>query len=148
MLVPLKRSGGSDALFGETVGRSIVAAKKDDGVVRNPKFAEFIDASIENGLSEGGAEDVTARHRGGPTRVEVDGRTAARIDIRTDLDDEAAGLQPYYDPDGRPNMMNAAWGGICSSQPPSIAVSLRAATYSHGNIMASGAFWVLLTALG
>ena len=30
-----------------------------------------------------------------------------------------------YDHTGRPNIMTAAWGGICASQPPSIAVSIR-----------------------
>ena len=34
-----------------------------------------------------------------------------------------------YDREGKPNLMSAAWGGICNSQPPSIAVSLRKATY-------------------
>ena len=47
-----------------------------------------------------------------------------------------------YDHDGKPNLMNAAWGGICCSQPPCVAVSLRKATYSHGNIVDRGAFTV------
>lgn len=47
-----------------------------------------------------------------------------------------------YDQDGKANLMNAAWGGICNSQPPSVAVSLRKATYSHGGIMARKAFTV------
>lgn len=47
-----------------------------------------------------------------------------------------------YDAAGKPNVMTASWAGICCSKPPSIAVSLRAATYSHGNIMATGAFTV------
>jgi len=47
-----------------------------------------------------------------------------------------------YDDAGKANMMAAAWGGICSSRPPSVAVSLRAATYSHGNIVARRAFTV------
>ena len=47
-----------------------------------------------------------------------------------------------YDDEGKPNMMAAAWGGICSSRPPSVAVSLRAATYSHGNIKAREAFTI------
>lgn len=38
--------------------------------------------------------------------------------------------------------MTAAWGGICNSRPPSIYVSLRKATYSHGNIMARRAYTV------
>ena len=30
-----------------------------------------------------------------------------------------------YDPNGKPNVMTASWGGICCSQPPCVAVSLR-----------------------
>ena len=40
-----------------------------------------------------------------------------------------------YDQDGRPNVMAAAWGGICCSDPPCIAVSLRKATYTYGSLM-------------
>ncbi|MCL4507597.1 MAG: flavin reductase family protein [Chloroflexi bacterium] len=47
-----------------------------------------------------------------------------------------------YNPDGRPNIMNAAWGGIASSKPPCISVSLRAATLSYHNINRTGAFTV------
>jgi flavin reductase (DIM6/NTAB) family NADH-FMN oxidoreductase RutF len=47
-----------------------------------------------------------------------------------------------YDSEGRPNVMTASWGGICCSQPPCIAVSLRKATYTHGNILARKAFTV------
>lgn len=47
-----------------------------------------------------------------------------------------------YDAAGKPNLMTAAWGGICNSRPPCIYVSLRKATYSHGNIMAHKAYTV------
>ena len=47
-----------------------------------------------------------------------------------------------YDSAGKPNLMTAAWGGICNSRPPCIYVSLRKATYSHGNIMARRAYTV------
>ena len=47
-----------------------------------------------------------------------------------------------YGPDGKPNMMNAAWGGIVSSKPPCISVSLREATLSFHNIKQTGAFTV------
>ena len=47
-----------------------------------------------------------------------------------------------YDAPGKPNLMTAAWGGICNSRPPCIYVSLRKATYSHGNIMARRAYTV------
>ena len=42
-----------------------------------------------------------------------------------------------YDQDGKPNAMTAAWASICCSKPPAIGVSLRKATYSYGNIVAS-----------
>ena len=47
-----------------------------------------------------------------------------------------------YDDQGVPNMMAAAWGGICCSRPPCVAVALRKATYSYGNIVAREAFTV------
>jgi flavin reductase (DIM6/NTAB) family NADH-FMN oxidoreductase RutF len=47
-----------------------------------------------------------------------------------------------YDHEGKPNLMNAAWGGICCSQPPCIAVSLRKATYSYAAIVARQAFTI------
>ena len=47
-----------------------------------------------------------------------------------------------YDDEGKPNMMTAAWSGICCSKPPCIYVSLRKATYSHGSIMKRKAYTV------
>lgn len=47
-----------------------------------------------------------------------------------------------YDPEGKPNVMTAAWGSICCSKPPCIAVSLRKATYSYGNIVYRQAFTI------
>jgi flavin reductase (DIM6/NTAB) family NADH-FMN oxidoreductase RutF len=47
-----------------------------------------------------------------------------------------------YDQNGKPNVMTASWGGICCSQPPCVAVSLRKATYTHGNIVARKAFTI------
>lgn len=47
-----------------------------------------------------------------------------------------------YDKEGKPNIMTVAWGGICSSKPPSIAISLRGATYTHGCIIERRAFTV------
>lgn len=47
-----------------------------------------------------------------------------------------------YDRDGKPNLMNAAWGGVCCSQPPCISVSLRKATYSYAAIVERKAFTV------
>ena len=47
-----------------------------------------------------------------------------------------------YDQAGKPNAMTASWGGICCSQPPCVAVSLRKTTYSHANIVDRGAFTI------
>ena len=49
-----------------------------------------------------------------------------------------------YHADGRPNVMTAAWGGIACSKPPCVSVSLRAATATHGNIVARKAFTISL----
>ncbi len=38
--------------------------------------------------------------------------------------------------------MAVAWGGICCSQPPCLAVSLRKATYTYGCVMERKAFTV------
>ncbi|HWQ25731.1 MAG TPA: flavin reductase family protein [Chlorobaculum sp.] len=47
-----------------------------------------------------------------------------------------------YDAAGRPNLMNAAWGGICSSEPPCVGVSVRKARYTYGNIVQRKAFTI------
>jgi flavin reductase (DIM6/NTAB) family NADH-FMN oxidoreductase RutF len=47
-----------------------------------------------------------------------------------------------YDASGRPNIMAAAWGGICCSRPPCVAVSLRKATHTYGSIMERRAFTI------
>jgi flavin reductase (DIM6/NTAB) family NADH-FMN oxidoreductase RutF len=40
-----------------------------------------------------------------------------------------------YDASGAPNVMTASWGGICCSQPPCVAVSIRKGTLSYDNLM-------------
>ncbi len=47
-----------------------------------------------------------------------------------------------YDTQGRPNAMTVAWGGICCSQPPCVAISLRKATYTYRNLMNQKAFTI------
>jgi len=47
-----------------------------------------------------------------------------------------------YGLSGNPNMLTVAWGGIASSKPPCISVSLRKATLSYNNIKQSKAFTV------
>lgn len=47
-----------------------------------------------------------------------------------------------YDKEGKPNVMTAAWGGICCSKPPCVGIALRKATYTYGNIIERKAFTV------
>ncbi len=47
-----------------------------------------------------------------------------------------------YGPDGKPNIMTAAWGGIACSKPPCVSVSLREATLTYHNIKQAEAFTV------
>jgi flavin reductase (DIM6/NTAB) family NADH-FMN oxidoreductase RutF len=47
-----------------------------------------------------------------------------------------------YDKSDKPNAMVVAWGGICCSKPPCVAISIREATYTYGNIMARKAFTI------
>lgn len=47
-----------------------------------------------------------------------------------------------YDAQGRPNAMAVAWGGICCSKPPCVAISVRKATYTYGNLVERQAFTV------
>ncbi|OPY33084.1 MAG: Flavin reductase like domain protein [Methanomassiliicoccales archaeon PtaU1.Bin124] len=47
-----------------------------------------------------------------------------------------------FDMDGKPNVMTAAWGGICCSDPPSLAVSIRRSRLTYQNLVAKGDFTV------
>lgn len=47
-----------------------------------------------------------------------------------------------YGADGMPDLMTAAWGGICCSDPPCVSVSLREATLTYHNILKRRAFTV------
>jgi len=49
-----------------------------------------------------------------------------------------------YDKAGKPNAAAVAWGGICCSRPPCVAISLRKATYTYGNIVERKAFSVCI----
>jgi acyl-CoA reductase-like NAD-dependent aldehyde dehydrogenase len=57
------------AALARTDERALLAAFPD------PQVARGIDAAIERGLAQGGAEDVTAQFRGGPRLVEFEGAT-------------------------------------------------------------------------
>ncbi len=47
-----------------------------------------------------------------------------------------------YNADGFANFMNAAWGGICCSEPASVAVSVRQQRYTFSNIQLQQAFTI------
>ena len=47
-----------------------------------------------------------------------------------------------YDSEGKPNVMAVAWGGICCSDPPCVAIAVRKATYTYGNLAVRKAFTV------
>ena len=48
-----------------------------------------------------------------------------------------------YDKESKSNVATIAWGGICCSDPPCVAISLRKATYSYGNIVEHKAFTIM-----
>ncbi|MGZ7167437.1 MAG: flavin reductase family protein [Halobacteriota archaeon] len=47
-----------------------------------------------------------------------------------------------YDSEEKPNVMTAAWGGICCSAPPCVAISVNKARYTHSNIVERHAFTI------
>jgi len=47
-----------------------------------------------------------------------------------------------YDQAGKPNLMNAAWGGICCSEPPCVTVSIRKSRHTYAGIVERKAFTV------
>lgn len=64
------------------------------------------------------------------------------LGVRAELYPKPALVIGSYDSEGKPNIMTAAWIGICNSNPLSIAVSMRPATYSYGNVTETGFFTV------
>lgn len=52
-----------------------------------------------------------------------------------------------YDKEGRPNLMTVAWGGICSSDPFSVGISLRKATYTYEALMEGEVFTVSIPSM-
>ena len=47
-----------------------------------------------------------------------------------------------YGSDGQPNIMVVAWGGICSAEPPCVAISVRQSRLTYANIMEHKAFTI------
>ena len=76
ILVPSNGDGIADALAQRLA--KFEPRPADDEEARlsafaNPGFAEFIDAAVEQGLKEPGAEDITAKYRQGPRHVTLPG---------------------------------------------------------------------------
>jgi len=76
VVVPKYGAEIADALA-QKLGPVAPTSPEDEGArlsgFANPKMAEFIDAAIEEGLQTPGGEDVTAKYRGGPRKVENGG---------------------------------------------------------------------------
>ena len=53
-------------------------------------------------------------------------------------------LVATYDAEDKPNVMAAAWGGICSSDPLSLTVSVRPERWTHDALLARKAFTVCI----
>ncbi|HBX23039.1 MAG TPA: flavin reductase family protein [Desulfotomaculum sp.] len=47
-----------------------------------------------------------------------------------------------YDQEGKPNAMTAAWGGICCSSPPCVAIALQKVRHSYENLLNKMAFTI------
>jgi len=47
-----------------------------------------------------------------------------------------------YDKTGKPDVMTAAWGGISSSNPPCVSISLQKVRYTYENIVEREAFTI------
>jgi flavin reductase (DIM6/NTAB) family NADH-FMN oxidoreductase RutF len=70
------------------------------------------------------------------------------VSVKTSLGARAAAyptpvfIVGTYDSEGKPNVMAVAWGGICCSEPPCVAISVRKATYTYANLIEREAFTV------
>lgn len=47
-----------------------------------------------------------------------------------------------YDAEGRPNVVSASWGGLCCTQPPCLAISLKRSTWTCLSLQQRQAFTV------
>lgn len=47
-----------------------------------------------------------------------------------------------YNQEGKPNAMTAAWGGICCSSPPCVAIALQKVRHSYENLLNKMAFTI------
>lgn len=63
----------------------------------------------------------------------------------TYLSPTPAWLIGSYSEDGKPNIMTAAWAGICNSTPPCVYVSLQKPRATYDNISRTNAFTINVT---
>lgn len=47
-----------------------------------------------------------------------------------------------YGRDDKPNVMTAAWGGICCSKPPCVAIAVQKIRYTYNNLVERNAFTI------
>lgn len=105
---------------------AILLATKDDG--SDKRILSTTDASENGHLAAASDSTVPFMKKS--------------LGVKAELYPKPALVIGSYDKEGKPNMMTAAWVGICNSDPLSIAVSMRPATYSYGNVTASKSFTV------
>jgi flavin reductase (DIM6/NTAB) family NADH-FMN oxidoreductase RutF len=70
------------------------------------------------------------------------GKTKRSLGAHPLLYPEPAFLVATYDAEGKANVMVAAWGGICSSDPLSLSVAVRPERFTHDALLARKAFTV------
>ncbi|CAB1076599.1 hypothetical protein D1AOALGA4SA_4395 [Olavius algarvensis Delta 1 endosymbiont] len=47
-----------------------------------------------------------------------------------------------YDHEGKPDVMTAAWGGICCSKPPCVAIGVQKIRYTYKSRLSGSGFSV------
>lgn len=105
----------------------IVPLPRDDDLAllaafADPSVARGIDAAIERGLAQCGAEDVTARYRNGPRLVEFDGGTYLQPTvIFCDSPDHPLANQEYLFP--FVSVLEVSREELCGTLGPSLVVT-------------------------
>jgi flavin reductase (DIM6/NTAB) family NADH-FMN oxidoreductase RutF len=77
-----------------------------------------------------------------PERQEKDFRQKTSIGSKEIVFPAPVFIVGTYCEDGKPNVMNVAWGGICSSNPPCVAISIRKSRCTYWNILKRKAFTI------
>jgi flavin reductase (DIM6/NTAB) family NADH-FMN oxidoreductase RutF len=80
--------------------------------------------------------------RRGTNPDETGGSLKHSIGARTIILPTPAWVIGTYDKEGKPNAMTAAWAGVCCSEPPCVAVSVRRSRHTFEGISIRKAFSV------